>query len=1131
MASNKIGITPDEPFDFSFGKDFFSEISTIEALMRLIGSVRIDNKSKSPFPLILIDGEWGSGKSSVIKTLIPRLLQKDFNLIIMDAWLYKENELNFSFPYIFQRELLVSSLLGKIRLFLYGLFFSSTRSRVQSIFSGGLSESDWQTSIRGAHFRGSWDWIKLNLKAFIKTSFNYQNVKYLFVTLILAFVFSYVITERLTSANFLIVFIFIIIISIIIKAISSFRNWNPIIIIDNLDRCTIKQQTAVLRSIYNYRTDLPGPVIFAFHSEPLEKTKTPSGNGVEFVRKIFDVRVRIQPKIERNFIEYAKSIWCDLDSSNKWLKLPGKDEQAMISIFKMASFTLDNNPRKMKHFLNTLISTYAGKEIDNTDIDKLAGIVLISELWPDFYKRIISIPGLLGAAINESKYITEKDNKEIIWLKDLPHEDMDKLGCVLTYCAGLKECEQKWRSWVTPGVADDFAILAEIISRQNYKKAFEFINDKYWDTIDSQGLKTAAYLRALKDLNNRDILMAFGVFLLFSKSSPNWAVRIWLESGIPAEITAEILRQITQRTQKHDIFITWEEFYGIISEDLRTEFLSTVLTSENLKYLDNILVDEFLRCTECIENDTVQSRIAHTFTEMFIKRISRDGRIWADIISVGKTAQNEKRGKLIEALVERNIINHFVEYYSMNDDKFSTLISQSEWIWHIIRNEERLTQKSLTARYNFRQFIAREDFAKKLWKENNPSDQEKWVDLVLDIYKQYEERREKLKQEYYYKEFSVTVLSIFNLFFRVEIKDRKEDSIRSWLSYAELGIKATSFLMSERNYEDLLNDISRCFDTLIRWLADISESMDFDASSAKEFCSLLSKTTVAYPPVNLERCSSNLIKLGNGLSKTPYFDFNAWSDWFKSIQNIDPSFTRVATSFANNAKNVTSMAWSGLFNFRIDLSSFWYQFWNSRLLLWNEFWHEFIRVESWDEQSAFLWGTAIAHGETRLWRAKTEQGGKIADTSSFVQQVEAINLFDTFVGGLLEEISPLSCIDTLTQAISLCRTKPDWADESTELLEIIKRIAISEMDNSTFRLLDNENFNHFLLEGLTRAVATQFVNFNPIFEGKEIWGDEETPDTPAAYVSNAAEFIVNSLFRDLFVDCAEKSWYEKVKNQ
>jgi hypothetical protein len=153
--------------------------------------------------------------------------------------------------------------------------------------------------------------------------------------------------------------------------IAQFVDGTPdIILIDNLDRATVEQQKALLRSIYRHREVLTATVIVAFDEGPLIGSEPNPESPQELLQKTFDVALQLAPMTPRDAAELALYLCGTLINRNH-----GKPSRTRASFFGLAPVVSDlarillfhrkHSVRFGKQFVNGVFAAAELLGIDN----------------------------------------------------------------------------------------------------------------------------------------------------------------------------------------------------------------------------------------------------------------------------------------------------------------------------------------------------------------------------------------------------------------------------------------------------------------------------------------------------------------------------------------------------------------------------------------------------------------------------------------------------------------------------------------------------------------------------------------------------------------------------------------------
>lgn len=191
-----------------------------------------------------------------------------------------------------------------------------------------------------------------------------------------------------------------------------FKNWfkkgnktifaeNIVIVIDNIDRCHDDLAFTLLLTIKNFLEKKGVIFIIPVDEEEMKKYLSKNGHDAnEFLRKLFNTSVNIKKFSENDLHTFAKSLNDKYD-----LNLPA-------NVISLVAQEFSKNPRRIIQFLNVLQTEilFSKKQEENNNIPKgvisnnlsfLTKILLIREEWFDLYKILRKNPYLLED-INQS---------------------------------------------------------------------------------------------------------------------------------------------------------------------------------------------------------------------------------------------------------------------------------------------------------------------------------------------------------------------------------------------------------------------------------------------------------------------------------------------------------------------------------------------------------------------------------------------------------------------------------------------------------------------------------------------------------------------------------------------------------
>lgn len=408
----------DQPIDLN-GQDLLGTLPYVQTLQDII-----DN-SDTPFTIGLLGG-WGSGKSSIIRTLEERL-NKDssgkIKLFKYDAWKYSKDS--------FRRTFLLS-----LKNFL-GL---DTREEFNKFYVDQHEDVD-----HNIHINKKWWLVAVALFPLLMIAVSLyspeivltQKIIFSFVGLYLtgiSFLLSQTFIEYKVSITKPHAFspeqfeeIFRDILSKVLSKDTGVSKWikgftggrtnieKLVIVIDNIDRCEKSLALELLLTVKNF-LELENIIfIVPIDDMGLEKYLQMSHHDKnEFLRKLFNATVKIKDFSPTEMFDFCAKL-----NKAHGLNLP-------TTTMSIISQEFSKNPRRIIQFINTFLTEMklleeqatGLKTTDPESLDALAKIVIVREEWPELYSRLLDDHKFFQRINNsfsrsEFKYNTEHKSWEI----------------------------------------------------------------------------------------------------------------------------------------------------------------------------------------------------------------------------------------------------------------------------------------------------------------------------------------------------------------------------------------------------------------------------------------------------------------------------------------------------------------------------------------------------------------------------------------------------------------------------------------------------------------------------------------------------------------------------------------------
>lgn len=353
--------------------------------------------SKGTF-IIGLFGEWGIGKSSIIKTTEANIVKKYKNkikFITYDAWKYVDDNFRRTFIIDVNKQLGVSP------------------KQIEVLKQKLYTDTVWETAKKVLNIRnvsivlGIMILSVLLLHYIFGMSFNIAGAFSLFGGLSLSFMIFcmntvlHCFSETKQSINTPLLFSpeqFEDEFQKALKYNEKQKRIKLVITIDNIDRCSAEVAYQLLTNIKTFMIE-HDDLIFIIPTDNkslcehfAKRFKGDSGKAYEFLRKIFNLEIHIKPLDSTELFKFTNDI-------NKKYKLGFSPNAISIIANEYAS-----NPRRIKQFFNNAISeidvlgdrltdlSVADLELAKNTVCKL---LIIRDEWPWYYELVLKDPNLL----------------------------------------------------------------------------------------------------------------------------------------------------------------------------------------------------------------------------------------------------------------------------------------------------------------------------------------------------------------------------------------------------------------------------------------------------------------------------------------------------------------------------------------------------------------------------------------------------------------------------------------------------------------------------------------------------------------------------------------------------------------
>lgn len=658
----------DKEIDLRREKDQFASLNYSKTLAEII-----KDSPKEPFT-IGVFGEWGSGKSSIVKTA-QGILEDDkdqkYHFFTYDAWKYSKDS--------FRRTFLLN-LAKSLKLEGNDLFRSFYEVRTETV--PVKKKLDWRIlallliiliaaiylSITGDN-TSNWKWT-------VQTALMAVAIAISFLTNLFK---EYVGTRQnptLFSPEQFEACFDEILARVMKKRFirQTIADWfrgehhekdvdRLIIVLDNIDRCERKLAYELLSDFKNFLGK--ENVVFvipvddsALRTHVASLNESNSEEADEFLRKIFNITIKIKPYKTHDLYEYTEAL-----SSEYGLKL--KPDTIDVIAKEYAT-----NPRRIIQFLNSLISEkdYLLRRMGNNFVSEyetpISLILIIREEWPELYSQLSDATYKLRN-LEQALELAKGDSKqaEIFLRKTHPHTatiDEKALKVIFT------NQEQH------PHISD--ALINALDSRDT-KSIKEFI-----ESSNNGSKYLAEYMSSeLDNAVGRDVIAslasAFNGIVFLNSISPLTEVENKRILGILS--SGESIDKCIQNSDDPELFAIYanllerQRLYKI--QDRLLDLLNRIVETDNdtNPKVPGLLADHLSKLIKSMvkhcESQRVLSRLKKPFYISF-----RDEDFHIEDLKIPK--------ERLQGIVNTNLVTMVVERYDFPDQK-----RHGDWMY-LIKN-------------------------------------------------------------------------------------------------------------------------------------------------------------------------------------------------------------------------------------------------------------------------------------------------------------------------------------------------------------------------------------------------------------------------------------------------------------
>lgn len=405
----------DEEISLSNGND----ILKTEIYANTLSEV-ISNAPKDRVFTIGLFGSWGSGKSSIIKTVCEKMETSKVKFITYDAWKYANDSFRRMFLLKIQEELKYEQTEEMQRFYQSETTETEPKTYISKqglwililclllilviVNSVSIIPNEWKVTLTST----------LTLLGLLITVFNgvFQKLKiqinkpHLFAPEQFENCFKDMTTAVFKKDSYIVKTLKYI--KLIPNSITGIERL--IIVIDNIDRCHNEMSYQLLTDIKTFLSDEKRNVVFIIPVDDEAFKRNLFGNHnddrdcnkekEEFLRKFFNVTIRIKPHQPTELNSFAKelNIKYRLGFNNNTVALCSKE--------------FATNPRRIIQLYNNLASELSlySDDFAQKNESMICIVLILREEYADFYKKIVNDANKL------KKYIPKEDNiqKELL---------------------------------------------------------------------------------------------------------------------------------------------------------------------------------------------------------------------------------------------------------------------------------------------------------------------------------------------------------------------------------------------------------------------------------------------------------------------------------------------------------------------------------------------------------------------------------------------------------------------------------------------------------------------------------------------------------------------------------------------
>lgn len=507
-------LIPDIEINLTEDNDHLRTIGYVKCISKVIDN--IPENIDSSFAIGLF-GEWGSGKSSIIKTLeieTQANTEKKYGFVKYDAWKYVKD----SFRRMFL--LKVQESLGYEPTNLLKSFYSEKNEEIdlKKIFDPTVFIVVSFLFISSVICLVNTDFapeLKITIPviltlltiifSIIKDSTHILKINHTEKSIFAAEQFEDCFNEMVNNS--------------FAKTVNRNYKWvknnnhtkdlsKIIIVVDNIDRCHEESSYELLTNIKTFLANSKNIIfIIPVDENALKRhiskstdnySEIEEGEAAEFLRKFFNVTIRLKPYKPYDMFSFAKKLndTYELGFNPLTLDLIGREYAT--------------NPRRIIQFCNNFISFMS--DFDEKFINEyetvICKLLLIKEEWPTYYDMLCYNPYILHSPTPSSeKYLSKNDNKA---LRDFLRTTLNTTSDINIATLGKIMLNE-----------DDFTLLPNELLKYIHSIDYEMISSYIDDNLDQLDLVFEYIIEKMKSYitnqRNDSLIQYFTLIILIDE--------------------------------------------------------------------------------------------------------------------------------------------------------------------------------------------------------------------------------------------------------------------------------------------------------------------------------------------------------------------------------------------------------------------------------------------------------------------------------------------------------------------------------------------------------------------------------------------------------------------------------------